>query len=338
MSRSAFLLAWALLCGFKPMLAPQSREAKQKPTHDSRQNADAVPEVGRSPASAKTSTDSSNQDSGGKQSDNYQKASIAAPEKSVDVVERVISIVGVICTVGLTVAGIVGVCAAIKTLKALRIQSVIMRRQTRHIARQARSMRYQTTHLKNSVIQATRAAKAAKLSADVSIGVAVPTLRVEEFRLGNGGIGTLEAKLQFPIPKIVVKNYGQTPAFFKAWTVVFTCEEIPLSPQWPNGLLLEKNIGPQESYEIPVNPVSRQEIPIEDAAAVAQGRKPFRAYGYILYGDIFESPLRRLKFCQIVINQWGSDVAWADDWTRPAYQGNEYLPRKDKKEGNTKPN
>jgi hypothetical protein len=64
--------------------------------------------------------------------------------------------------------GIIGICVAINTLKALRIQAIIMRRQTRHVARQALSMRRQTTHLRNSVIQARKGARAAKISAEAA--------------------------------------------------------------------------------------------------------------------------------------------------------------------------
>jgi hypothetical protein len=62
----------------------------------------------------------------------------------------------------LVVVGIVGVCAAYRTLRAIERQARIMRRQTAHIARQALSMRRQTTHLRN-------AARAAKSSTDALI-------------------------------------------------------------------------------------------------------------------------------------------------------------------------
>jgi hypothetical protein len=68
----------------------------------------------------------------------------------------------------LVVVGIVGVCAAYRTLRAIEQQARIMRRQTGHIARQAQSMRYQTTHLRNSVIQARKGARAAQTSADAA--------------------------------------------------------------------------------------------------------------------------------------------------------------------------
>ena len=46
--------------------------------------------------------------------------------------------------------GVVGVCAAYRTLRAIERQARIMRRQTAHIARQAVSMRRQTTILRKS--------------------------------------------------------------------------------------------------------------------------------------------------------------------------------------------
>jgi len=83
-------------------------------------------------------------------------------------VERVISIVGVVCTAALMAVGIIGICVAIKTLKTLGKQAVIMRRQTRHIARQALSMRRQTTILRASAEAAKDSADAAKASADIA--------------------------------------------------------------------------------------------------------------------------------------------------------------------------
>ena len=59
-----------------------------------------------------------------------------------------------IISVILAVVGIIGIIVAICTVR-------IIKRQTEHIARQAQSMRYQTTHLKNAAV-------AAKLSADAS--------------------------------------------------------------------------------------------------------------------------------------------------------------------------
>jgi len=102
----------------------------------------------------------------------------------------------------LVAVGIVGICAAYRTLKGIERQAHIMKRQTAHIARQ-------TTHLQNSVIQATIAANATKLSADVLVASQRAWLD-GEFRPKSTGVYDL-----------IVSNHGPTPAQFLSWEISF---------------------------------------------------------------------------------------------------------------------
>lgn len=109
----------------------------------------------------------------------------------------------------------------------------------------------------NKMIEAAqRSADAAKVSADIAASVSVPTLVVDGFDLGNPPGASLEAMLQFPTVKLVVKNYGQTPAFLRSWSVFFTCDDLPEVPDYSShpgsGIVLEKVvIQPNHSYTFP---------------------------------------------------------------------------------------
>jgi len=75
-----------------------------------------------------------------------------------------------------------------------------------------------------------KSADAAKVSADIAARVAVPTLVIEKFENGNTGAANLAGFLQYPQIKIAIKNCGQTPAFLKWWTIMFSTEELPDVP------------------------------------------------------------------------------------------------------------
>jgi len=92
---------------------------------------------------------------------------------------------------GLFFVGAGAVLAALGTLKIL--------------TRQAVSMRYQTTHLRNSVIQARRAAKATKISADALVASQRAWLD-GEFQVPPGTQDTWGTWI------LVAKNHGATPA------------------------------------------------------------------------------------------------------------------------------
>ena len=104
-------------------------------------------------------------------------------------------------------------------------QADMAERQARLISTQASQMLEQTEILRSSVAVAQKAADAADISARAAMGIAIPILRLNEFRFLPSGNQTLIADLRMPSMRISVKNYGETPAFLKSFAVEFTCEE-----------------------------------------------------------------------------------------------------------------
>ena len=181
------------------------------------------------------------------------------------------------------------------------------------------------------------AANAAKISADIAVGTSLPTLVIHGLGTGDTGTADVEAFFQSPKIKISIKNYGQTPAFLKWWTLCFTCEALPEVPNYyhgpADGMILDKVVvQPDTTYTLPeLFYPHRQEFSVEDARAIVRGEKAFRVYGYVCYGDIFGNPLKRLKFCEAVLNILGlystEEVCdWWEGFCPSAYTGTDLLP------------
>ena len=189
----------------------------------------------------------------------------------------------------------------------------------------------QTQILKDSVVAAQTSADAAKASADIATGVSIPTLVVHEFGIGNVGNSSLSAFFQCPKIKITVKNYGQTPAFLKWWSLCFTCDELPDIPLYlGDGIALEKIVVPPgETFNLPeLASFQTQGVSIRDVEAIIRREKRFHAYGYICYGDVFGSPLRRFKFCETAFNILEDETIydWYEGFGPPLYTGTDQVP------------
>ncbi len=229
-----------------------------------------------------------------------------------------------------------------KTLTFVSRQTHEMKRQRIFMGGQLKAMQAQIGQMQESgrqtdiMIEATqKSANAAKVSADIAAGVSVPTLVIDEFDLGNPPGASLEAMLQFPTTKLVVKNYGQTPAFLRSWSVIFTCEELPEVPDYFNhpgcGIVLEKVvIQPNESYTFPyLMHWQRQQFSDDDVNAIMEKRKLFNVYGCVNYGDIFGNPIRRLKFCETALNLFPGNspsIMWFSQLAPTAYRGTDLMP------------
>ncbi len=215
----------------------------------------------------------------------------------------------------LCLVGFAGVIAAFCTLRALRKQAGLMKAQLTEMGQQ-------TGILKESVAEAKESADAAYTSARVAMGVAIPTLILEEFGLGDMGVASPAARLQSPKVRMVVKNYGQTPAFPTSWSVRFTCEELPKYPIYKNYAILKKiSIPWNGEYVFTQDMLSgRQRFADEDVQAMIRHEKFLIAYGQVMYRDIFGSPLRHMKFCQMLleISDDGS-FAWYGDMEDTEY-------------------
>ena len=252
----------------------------------------------------------------------------------------------------LIVVGIVGVRAAYKTLGEIKAQREAMQGQLTAMQGQLTAMassglqtdklieqaKKQTAELKaaaDTALMAAQAAvenaKAAKLSADIAAGVALPTLVVEKFVLGNMGNANIMAILQLPKLNIVIRNYGQTPALLHSWSVVLTCEELPAVPAYfghpGSGLLLDKEvIQPNIPYTLPELPSwNRQQFSLDDVGAIIDRKKMLSVYGYVCYRDLFGSPLKRLKFCEFALNI-GDNWIQSCDAADAVYCGTDLYP------------
>jgi hypothetical protein len=218
------------------------------------------------------------------------------------------------------------------TLRVIRRQAKEMIRQRILMRKQAAEMEKQTRHLEGSVAAAQTSAEAAKLSADIAARVSIPTLVIEKFEPADAGAANLAAMLQYPNVKIVIKNYGQTPALLKFWNIVFTCEELPAEPQYWNqkgsGIMLERDvIEPNQPYTIPpINSWRRAELSLDDVQAIINHKKKLWAYGFICYDDIFRSARWRMKFCEFALNVREGWIQWEGGFSPPIYQGTEEFP------------
>ncbi len=175
-------------------------------------------------------------------------------------------------------------------------------------------------------------AKAAKVSADIAAGMAIPKLVVHELSAGNTGAAALPAMLQFPKINLVIKNYGQTPALLRSWSVIFTCDKLPNIPDYGDyagsGIVLTHEvIKPNEPYTLTVvNFWNRQQFSLDDVGAIVDHRKMLSVYGYVCYGDIFGNPLQRFKFFATALNLGDSWIDWQTEFAPPDYVGTDQLP------------
>jgi hypothetical protein len=127
---------------------------------------------------------------------------LPAVSVSRDWVDRI----ALFCTLALVIVGTVGVIAAFRTLKGIETQ-------TGHIARQALSMRRQTTHLKNSVKAAQAGVEAALLNARAIIDSERPWIEIElgppeSDPLDENDAGLFNCSVR-------IKNHGRTVALIE---------------------------------------------------------------------------------------------------------------------------
>jgi hypothetical protein len=161
------------------------------------------------------------------------------------------------------------------------------------------------------------AAVAAETSAKAAMGVAIPVLRLDDFRFLPSANQMLGGDLEVQPLRISVKNYGQTPAFLKSFAVEFTCEDLPEALEYPSLIhfdpvvVLEsgKSHPIEEGGLVPWNP-----IPEEEAEGIKSGSKVLTVYGCVWYGDVFGATIHTLTFKRWAANFGvsGSDVIWID--------------------------
>jgi hypothetical protein len=180
----------------------------------------------------------------------------------------------------LAVVGVLQVCTMFwqgwllhGTMKTIEVQAVHMERQT----------------------------AAANLSAQAAMGVAVPTLMLDEFSFMPSATQSLKDDLRWPRMRISVKNFGQSPAFLRSFAVEFTCNEHPSAMKYPHVLYFDPGTAVEAGKSFPLEEAgvaSWEGFSEEDAAAIAAGKKTLFVYGCIWYGDVFGPAVHELRFCK----------------------------------------
>jgi hypothetical protein len=193
--------------------------------------------------------------------------------------------------------------AAQQSAKAAAISADAALAQIQAMKDQASLMGRQTDILETSVAIAKESAAAAEISAKAAMGVAVPTLVLNAFLWEAIRNANREDFLKIPHIRIAVKNYGQSPAFVRAYDVVFTLEELPDNPSYNE---------PPYSFDSDNIVIDPGAVTLLDAGKVNPGfilsesdieeidsaKKTLTIYGYVRYGDVFGSSDKFLRFCQ----------------------------------------
>jgi hypothetical protein len=219
--------------------------------------------------------------------------------------------------------------------EAMQRQVTEMSRQREVMFGQLRVMQEQVTEVSSQTDVLERSVAAAKASADIAIGVSIPTLVVHDFKTWNLVGIALPAVLKSPRINLVIKNYGQTPALLRSWTLIFTCEDLPDVPIYSGqkgcGIVLTKETIQSHGgiYTLTIETfLHRQELSPGDVEDIIERRKLLTAYGYVCYGDIFGNPLRRFKFCETALNVTNAWIDWRSEFAPAAYVGTDLLPSK----------
>jgi hypothetical protein len=130
-----------------------------------------------------------------------------------------------------------------------------------------------------------------------AVAVELPIIFVTDIKWCRGGLGTLEARLQFPLVNISFENFGRTPAFI-AQTSITICEAyiLPETPTYgavisypPPGTLLER--GRHRTIQI-----GHRELSAAEIENIVNSNTAIWVFGCIVYCD-FLKRLHEMGFC-----------------------------------------
>jgi len=281
-SAVCIVAAWVVLCGFQQPTSPQGKTDK-KPADAAHANTNpAHPQTLAPPPIPANSPDA---DANGVESHGKQNIQIisAAPEKSVDLVDRAISIIGVICTVALAGVGIYGIVIALRTLKQISEQTASLKvyvEETKKIAK-----------FTEDSMQVNRESLQAGQRPYVGFTFNDPVITC----IANTE-GTIVGR-RFSLP---VENTGNTPTIETRIKVNFKenegIGELPADFSYPD-------IGAgDESYSLlgAKSRVYSGDLDIAEAVIqrVHQRKSRLFFWGWAVYKDVFENtPEHRTEFC-----------------------------------------
>ncbi len=192
--------------------------------------------------------------------------------------------------------------AIILTLLAVAEQTAQTAKAAKATQESVGHMSEQTQLLRDSLTATQKSADAADTSARLSVGVAFPALRIVDFDFGADM--RVLTDIQWPKTKIVVRNYGQTPAFLHSWSLNFSYDSSVNSRVYRDGAVLEGSVvEAQQSFTLDWKAIwPRPELLEDEAKAVVERDGSFVVYGYVQYGNIFDSSSKRLAFSELLLN------------------------------------
>jgi hypothetical protein len=184
--------------------------------------------------------------------------------------------------------GMGGIIAALSTLSTIR-------RQTEHIARQALSMRYQTTILRESAAATRKAAEATQKSVEIIINKERARIVVKPDKLS-----LREGSLIYAV-EYKVFNYGPTFAFIdqnRAEVKISADRSLP-QREFAFPMSLPEAIGP-DTEGIKQNAFFLQNVRLDkgEIERILKEESFVHFFGFIKYRDVFQE-VRETKFAYV---------------------------------------
>jgi hypothetical protein len=229
MKYAVVLAAWIVFCGFQQPSAPSGKADQKTANAGHTKTNNLKPKALPLPPPSASSPDAETQGVKGNGNENIQIVA-PTPEKSVDPVERGISIIGVICTLTLAGVGIYGIIIALRTIAEMTRQREVMMLQLRATNETLSEVSQQTASLKEYVAETKKISdsslKAANASAEATQAMKEANRQSAEFFKAekrpwigmNGTLSLLEKKSTksgqygFTVG-YTIKNFGVAPAF-----------------------------------------------------------------------------------------------------------------------------
>ncbi len=303
------IAAGTVLCSFQQPPAPH-RRTSQATTGAAPGDSTAKPKPTQSRVSSPTS-DTDAQGAHGHGNENVQIVT-PAPERPVDLVERGINIVGLLCTLVLAGVGICGVRVALRTLTEMRGQRRAMLGQLRQMRRQVEQMEAAAAQTDRLVTQATVQAEKSAVAADAAKRSADALVNSERAWLLTYKLGLPPFEDADNATHAVhdLKNFGRTPAIVLAerselqyGTVDNLRNNQPPDPSVFSleGRGYQRNYFVQARGHCPTDPRLR-------TAKASNARIPW-VCGLIRYRDVLASePIHETWYCYVLDPQSGK---WA---------------------------
>jgi hypothetical protein len=157
---------------------------------------------------------------------------------------------------------------------------------------------YQAYITRTSLRDSKLAAEAANRSAQLAVSIQVPRLVLFKLSIEEVGVGNLAAKLQSPKARVVLKNYGKTPAFLESQALgIYLGLSLPQEPNYsPFAYDLEPENIVEPDAQYTLNGIRPFHQP-EQISAIIEQRTFLWVYGYVQYKDFLGS--RHItRFCK----------------------------------------